>query len=178
MNALKAYTIGHSTHSLEELTALLHTYHIKHLVDVRSIPKSRRVPWFNKENLNKILPSQNISYTHMPSLGGLRHAHKNSINQGWENASFRGYADYMQTDEFYLAIDELIAIIKKERGHLCIMCAEALPWRCHRSLIADALITRNIPVWHIMNAKTSKKQVLTSFAVVNITDSKIQIRYP
>lgn len=171
------YTIGHSTHTLEEFIEILHAYKIKQLVDVRSIPKSRRVPWFNSSSLASSLEKEKIKYTHMPLLGGLRKTQKNSINQGWENLSFRGFADYMQTQSFQEGLEMLNSFLKP-RKPLAIMCAEALPWRCHRSLISDAEIIRNIPVFHIMSKTKEYTHKLTSFAVVNKTASPPAIYYP
>ena len=142
----KLYTIGHSTHTLQEFLTILHTHKITHIVDVRTIPKSRYVPWFNENKLRAALHKVKISYTLMPNLGGLRKTHKDSINQGWHNASFRGYADYMQTPEFYAGLKKLNQLIKGKQK-VAIMCAEAVPWRCHRSLIADAEIVRGITVY-------------------------------
>src|SRR5262245_15616257 len=140
------YTIGHSTHSIEEFLDLLRTYKIKHLVDIRTIPKSRHVPWFNQENLRQALLAVNIGYTHIKDLGALRHASQNSINQACRTLSFRGFADYMQTAEFYEGLKKLNQIIKDHKK-VVIMCAEAVPWRCHRSLIADAEVIRGNKVW-------------------------------
>ncbi|MBY0273319.1 MAG: DUF488 domain-containing protein [Alphaproteobacteria bacterium] len=173
----KLYTIGHSTRALNEFTAILHAYNITHLVDIRTIPKSRHVPWFNETPLKLALEKEKIHYTHMLELGGLRHTHKNSINQGWHNASFRGFADYMQTPEFYAALKKLNKIIK-ENKNVVIMCAEAVPWRCHRSLIADAEIIRHIRVFHIMSETTLRSHTLTPFAVIDRTKRPIKIFYP
>ncbi|OJW71383.1 MAG: DNA repair protein [Candidatus Amoebophilus sp. 36-38] len=172
----KLYTIGHSTRTLEEFIALLHEYKIRHLVDIRTIPRSRHVPWFNKEELDIALRNEDISYTHLLELGGLRPTHKDSINQGWHNLSFRGFADYMQTSEFYKALKKLNQFIKGA-GNVILMCTEAVPWRCHRSLIADAEIVRHRNVFHIINKITLQAQ-LTPFAVVNRTKRPIKIYYP
>lgn len=171
------YTIGHSTHSLREFLDILHAHQIKYIVDVRTIPKSFKVPWFNKEKLRMSLRKEKIGYTHIPTLGGLRHTSKNSLNKGWRNASFRGFADYMQTPEFYNGLKRLNAIIK-EKNRVAIMCAEALPWRCHRSLIADAEIARHFVVWEIFNKSSIRKHKLTSFAMINRKKRPIQIYYP
>jgi len=159
------YTIGHSTHQIEEFIRILIAYGIQEVADVRSIPKSRHNPQFNEEELRDELRGHNIDYVHLKELGGLRHTTKMSINTAWKNASFRGYADYMQTPEFASAIDELIGLGKEKR--IAIMCAEALPWRCHRSLIGDALLIRNIWVENILNEKTSKPHRLTPWAKVD-----------
>lgn len=147
------------------------------MVDVRTLPKSRYVPWFNKEVFKRSLRQKKISYTHLPKLGGLRHAAKDSINTGWRNASFRGFADYMQTAEFFSALKELNALIKKG-GKVAIMCAEAVPWRCHRSLIADAEIVRKVVVWEIMSKTSVHEHKLTEFAVVDRKSRPIRVYYP
>jgi uncharacterized protein (DUF488 family) len=141
-------TIGHSTHAIDQFLDILAAHEIEHVVDVRTIPKSRHNPQFNSDELRKALRRRRIGYVHLPALGGLRHPRKDSINTAWRNLSFRGYADYMQTVEFELGLEELIEFSKRHRT--AIMCAEALPWRCHRSLIADALAARGIAVEHIM----------------------------
>jgi uncharacterized protein (DUF488 family) len=158
------YTIGHSTRTINEFIAILKTYRIETVVDVRTIAASGNNPQYNKEILHKSLNQEDIGYIHLKGLGGLRHTTKASINTAWENASFRGYADYMQTTQFKENMDRLIDIIKDKPT--AIMCAEALPWRCHRSLIGDALLILNIAVIDIMNEKTSKPHLLTSFAKV------------
>ncbi len=171
------YTIGHSTHPLQEFIEILHAHHITHIVDVRTVPKSRHVPWFNKDEFKKSLRKEKIAYTHMPKLGGLRRTTKDSINLGWRNASFRGFADYMQTPEFFAGLKELNTLIKKN-GRVAIMCAEAVPWRCHRSLIADAEIIRHIHTWEIMGKTSIREHKLTPFAVVNRKKKPLQIYYP
>ena len=155
------YTIGHSTHSIEEFLALLKAHGIKRLIDVRTIPRSRHCPQFNKEELKQSLKEAGIGYRHMKELGGLRPALKDSINTGWINASFRGYADYMQTSDFQKALEKLEKMAKEKRSVL--MCAEALPWRCHRSLISDALSVRKWKAFHIQSKKTAKLHRRTSF---------------
>lgn len=135
------WTIGHSTRPINEFLSLLKAHGVQRLVDVRTIPLSRHNPQFNRETLSTSLKNEELVYLHMPQLGGLRKAKTDSINLGWQNASFRGYADYMQTEEFWRALDELMAGSRLQ--HTAIMCAEAVPWRCHRSLIADALTSRN-----------------------------------
>jgi uncharacterized protein (DUF488 family) len=166
------FTIGHSTHSTDEFIAILKAHGIARLVDVRTIPRSRHNPQFNGDALPKSLASAGIEYEHMPGLGGLRHARKDSPNTGWRNASFRGYADYMQTPEFATNLAKLIETAGRART--AIMCAEAVPWRCHRSLIGDALLARGIPVENIMSAKTATPHKLTPFAKVDGT----RIVYP
>jgi uncharacterized protein (DUF488 family) len=163
-------TIGHSTHSLEEFVRILNTHGVKQIIDVRTIPKSRHNPQFNKDTLSKGIGK--IGYIHMSGLGGLRHAKADSPNTGWRNASFRGYADYIQTEKFEKNLEKLIEIASKKQ--IAIMCAEAVPWRCHRSLIADALTVRNVQVEHIYSATSIKSHELTPFAKVKDT----KITYP
>jgi uncharacterized protein (DUF488 family) len=158
------WTIGHSTRPIDEFLALLKTHHIQQLVDVRTIPRSRHNPQFNTDVLAKSLKHEGLNYRHLPELGGLRKGKKDSINDGWRNASFRGYADYMQTEEFWRALNELTADSQELRT--TIMCAEAVPWRCHRSLIADALVTKDWEIRHIMSETKADPHQLTSFAVV------------
>ena len=158
------YTIGHSTRPAAELVALLDGHGVRNLVDVRTIPRSRHNPQFNGDTLGATLAAAGIGYLHMPSLGGLRRAKPDSLNSGWRNLSFRGYADYMQTPEFAAAIDELIAIARSRPT--AIMCAEAVPWRCHRSLIADALLVRGVPAVEIVSATRATAHALTPFARV------------
>ena len=165
-------TIGHSTHSIEDFIGILEAHGIRQLVDVRTMPRSRRVPQFNKENLSASLPAAGILYRHMPGLGGLRHAKRDSSNTGWRNASFRGFADYMQTPEFRENLEKLIEFAGQ--APTAIMCAEAVPWRCHRSLIADALVARGIQVIEILGAKQSRPHALTPFAQV----SGSEVTYP
>lgn len=159
------YTIGHSTRQLEEFIALLKQYDITQLVDIRSIPRSRHNPQYEQTALGKTLPEHGIRYIYLKSLGGLRHVTKDSENLGWHNLSFRNYADYMQTPEFQAGIDELIEIAKKAPS--AIMCAEAVPWRCHRSLVGDALTVRGVDVEDIISEKSMKKHEITPFAVVD-----------
>ncbi len=159
------FTIGHSTRSFEKFVEILKGQGIEKLVDIRTIPRSRRNPQFNQDLLSETLPDEGIEYLHMKSLGGLRHAQKDSINDAWENPSFRGYADYMQTPEFETAIEELIgAAINRKTA---IMCAEGNLYRCHRSLVADSLTARGIEVRHISSAKSASLHRLTPFAKVN-----------
>ena len=142
------------------------------LVDVRTVPASRRMPHFAKAALERSLPEHGIAYLHMPELGGLRKPRPDSTNSGWRNVSFRGYADYMQTDEFWAAIDRLIVLAGQRR--LAIMCAEAVPWRCHRSLIADALTVRGVEVRHITGPAAPSLHRLTPLAHVE----RGRITYP
>jgi uncharacterized protein (DUF488 family) len=159
------FTVGHSTRPIEEFIRLLGEHEIELLVDVRTIPKSRYNPQFNTEALRKSLQGAEIEYVHNPGLGGLRHPHKDSMNVGWRNDSFRGYADYMQTEEFRGNLEKLIDLASAKR--VAIMCAEAVPWRCHRSLISDALLARGIVASHIVGTGEPKPHTLTSFAVIN-----------
>lgn len=158
------WAIGHSTRPIEDFIALLNAHKIHRLVDVRTVPKSRHNPQFNTDHLAKSLKKAGLTYLHMPQLGGLRKAKTDSINTGWRNASFRGYADYMQTDEFWTALDGLATSAKRTRT--AIMCAEAVPWRCHRSLIADALVSRGWTVLDIMTEQRATPHTLTPFAKV------------
>jgi len=157
-------TIGHSTRPLDEFVALLKAHAVTLVVDVRTIPRSRHNPQFNKESLPDSLKKAGLGYVHMSGLGGLRHAKDDSVNAGWRNASFRGYADYMQTPEFEKQIEELIQLAKEHR--IALMCAEAVPWRCHRSLIGDALTVRGIRTQDIMSLKQRRLHTLTPFAHV------------
>jgi uncharacterized protein (DUF488 family) len=166
------FTVGHSTLPIERFLSMLHAYGIKILADIRTVPRSRHNPQFNAEDLGRALQQENIDYVKLPALGGLRHARKDSINSGWRNTSFRGYADYMQTDEFARGLEELLSLGEKKRT--AIMCAEALPWRCHRSLVADALGARGIPVIEILSETDYRPHKLTSFAHVEGTT----ITYP
>ncbi len=161
------YTIGHSTRSAEEFVSLLKEHGIARLVDVRTVPRSARNPQFNRETLPQTLAEAGIAYTHIGGLGGLRHPRKDSINTGWKNASFRGYADYMQTEEFARRLAELIALATRERA--AIMCAEAVPWRCHRSLISDALLVRGVDVQDITGPGKTRPHRMTPFARVDGT---------
>jgi len=166
------YTIGHSTHPIDEFIRILQAYKIELLVDVRTIPKSRHNPQFNKDDLMETLRKHDIAYTHLEGLGGLRHTTKTSINTAWKNSSFRGFADYMQTPEFTSSLEALIELGREKST--VIMCAEAVPWRCHRSLIGDALLIRDIQVIDIMGEQTSKPHLLTPWAKV----SGDEITYP
>lgn len=155
------YTLGHSTRSIEKFIELLKAYQIQTVIDIRSIPKSRYCPQFSQPKFQKSLLKARIGYRHLKDLGGLRHPLKNSLNTSWINASFRGYADYMQTAEFQRGIKKLENFAGRKK---CVLvCAEALPWRCHRSLVADALTTKHWKVFHIQSRKTAKLHILTSF---------------
>lgn len=158
------FTVGHSTRCLEELTALLHEHEVTLLADVRTIPGSRRMPHFSRAALASALVRRGVEYVHLPELGGLRRPHPDSPNTGWRNASFRGYADYMAEPGFRDALERLIELGRDRR--LAMMCAEALPWRCHRSLIADAMLVRGIEVFHILGPGSAQAHRLTPFARV------------
>ena len=165
-------TIGHSTRTLEEFINLLQTHGASCVVDVRTVPRSRHNPQFNKASLPGSLKKVGLGYVHLPGLGGLRHAKRDSLNVGWRNASFRGYADYMQTPEFAQNLDELVSLANQEQ--IVLMCAEAVPWRCHRSLIADALLVRGIRTEDIMSPTRRQVHTLTPFAKIQGT----AITYP
>jgi uncharacterized protein (DUF488 family) len=166
------YTIGHSTRTLDEFVEILNAHAIALLVDIRTIPKSRHNPQFNKDNLTRDLPRKGIAYLHFPDLGGLRKAQKNSVNAGWRNASFRGFADYMQTRAFVSALRRLMQLGKSRR--VAVMCAEGNPFRCHRSLVADALTVRKVHVLHISSRTSARAHTLTKFARIDGT----RITYP
>ena len=166
------FTVGHSTRTLDELVEILRAHGVERLVDVRTIPRSRHNPQFNRETLSKALHNRHLSYRHMKTLGGLRHARPDSTNTGWRNASFRGFADYMQTPAFGEALEKLLKLA--EQKPTAIMCAEAVPWRCHRSLIADALTARGYKVRDIMSATSAKPHALMTMARVHDQ----QVTYP
>lgn len=166
------FTIGHSTLPLERFLAILRIYGIDRLIDIRTIRRSRHNPQFNAETLDAFLPQNGIDYSHLESLGGLRHTRKDSPNTGWRNKSFQGYADYMQTQDFEKGLEQLIGMSRQER--VAIMCAEAVPWRCHRSLVADALSVRGTQVIDILSEKTFRPHKITPFARVEGTS----ITYP
>jgi len=157
------YALGHSTRTFTELVELLRQYGVVALADVRRFPRSRSNPQFNREELAVALPAEGIRYVHLPRLGGRRQGlGPASPNTAWRNLSFRGYADYMQTQEFAEGLAELLALAAS--GPLAIMCAEAVPWRCHRSLIADALFARGIVAQHIQSQRRATPHQLTPFA--------------
>ncbi len=156
--------MGHSTRTWDEFLALLREYRIERLVDVRHFPTSARVPWTNSKALGATLKEAGIAYEHILGLGGYRKPRPDSPNLGWRNAGFRGYADYMETPEFGAALDRLVAGAKE--GRTAIMCAEALPWRCHRGLLSDALVVRGLRVVHILSPGTAPDHTLTPFAKV------------
>lgn len=168
----KILTVGHSTRPLGEFLALLAAHSVTTLFDVRTVPRSRHNPQFNADALAAALAQAGIRYEHVVSLGGFRRARPDSPNTGWRNASFRGYADYMLSEEFTRAIDELVRRAGRER--IALMCAEAVPWRCHRSLIADALTIRGVEVDEIVDQARLKRHALTPFAAVDGT----RLTYP
>ena len=170
---IRVYTIGHSRRPITDFVAMLRAHQVKLLVDVRTVPRSRHNPQFNQDELSAVLTSDCIRYIHMPGLGGFRRPLKGATrNAGWRNLSFRGYADYMQTKEFSRYLDELIANAHVQQ--LAVMCAEAVPWRCHRSLIADALLARAIEVQEIAGVTKTMPFSLHSWAQVTGT----QVTYP
>jgi uncharacterized protein (DUF488 family) len=163
---LEIWTIGHSTLSISQLIEKLRSFEIKVLADVRSFPGSRRYPHFNRERLSVSLADAGIEYQHFPELGGRRRARPDSLNMTWRNESFRGYADYMETEPFRQGIDRLLDVVRARRT--AVMCAEALWWRCHRSLISDYLKASGLEVTHIMAAGKSEAHPFTSAArIVN-----------
>ena len=166
---LSVFTVGYSTRSLEEFVLLLKAYKVAMVVDVRAVPRSRNNPQFNKETLPDKLKAQGIRYIHMPELGRLRRPKADSTNLAWENKSFRGYADYMQTKEFAENLLKLVALIQE--NCLAVMCAEAVPWRCHRNLLSDALVARHIKVQHILTETSTTNHELTPFA--NLGGTKV-----
>jgi uncharacterized protein (DUF488 family) len=169
----RIFTVGHSTRSLAELVAILQSHGVEAVADVRLIPRSRRYPHFNDETLAVELPRAGIAYLPMKSLGGRRrHDRQSTVNAGWRNMSFRGYADFMQTPAFLQALEELIAQARVRPT--ATMCAEAVPWRCHRSLISDALLVRGWQVMDILGLEKASPHKLTSFARVDGTG----ITYP
>jgi uncharacterized protein (DUF488 family) len=166
------FTIGHSTRTFDEFVQLLEAYGVSMVVDVRSVPRSRHNPQFNKETLPDSLKLVGVKYVHMPDIGGLRRARTDSVNTAWKNKSFRGYADYMQTKEFTEQLLNLMLLAQENR--VAIMCAEALPWRCHRSLISDALVVRQVNVKHILTKDNAITHRLSEWAKVEST----KITYP
>ena len=166
------FTVGHSNVSIEAFLALLRAYDIERLADIRTVPRSRHNPQFNSDALESALAANDKDYRPLPALGGLRHPRKNSPNTGWRNESFRGFADYMQTPSFSEGLEQLIDMSRIRRT--AIMCAEAVPWRCHRSLVADALVVRRIVVIEILTQTSWQPHALTSFAHAEGTN----ITYP
>jgi uncharacterized protein (DUF488 family) len=166
------FTLGHSTLPIEAFLALLHAYGIERVADIRTIPRSRHNPQFNDTGLAASLKTRHLEYVHLKTLGGLRRPRKDSPNTGWRNAGFRGFADYMQTEEFEDALATLIRMSREKR--VAIMCAEAVPWRCHRSLVADALSVRGVPVIEVLSENNYRPHQLTPFAQVE----GLRITYP
>ena len=165
-------TVGHSTRPLADFVALLQAHSVARLMDVRTVPRSRHNQQFNVDTLPVELAANGIGYEHVPGLGGFRRTHPGSLNTGWRNLSFRGFANYMQTSEFADTLAELIAKAMRERTVL--MCAEAVPWRCHRSLIADAVLVHHLRVEEIVSKTRRQPHALTAFARVSGTT----ITYP
>src|ERR1039457_4848088 len=157
-------TIGHSNRTWKDFLDLLRAHRVKRVIDVRSIPRSRHDAEFNRATLSRKLRAARIGYVHLRKLGGLRNARRDSPNMAWRNASFRGFADYMQTSDFEAGLHRLMKLAGQKRS--AIMCAEAVPWRCHRSLIADALTVRGIQVDDITSMKRSQVHSLIAFARV------------
>lgn len=166
------FTIGHSNRPLEDFLEILKAHGIERVIDIRTIPRSRHNPQFNREALARSLRSAKVAYVHLKKLGGLRHPRPDSKNLGWHNASFRGFADYMQTSEFQTGLERTLKLATIKTSAL--MCAEAVPWRCHRSLVADALFVRHVPVNHILSRSRAQPHTLTPFAHVRGK----QITYP
>ena len=166
------FTVGHSTHPLEDFVTLVRAYGVRGIADIRSVPRSRHNPQFNADALGPALAPAGIDYQPLKALGGLRHARQDSPNLGWRNESFRGFADYMQTEAFAAGLAQLIELSRERRT--TIMCAEAVPWRCHRSLVADALLVRRIPAVEILSETSWRLHELTPFARVEGT----RITYP
>ena len=174
------YTIGHSTRTADDFIALLRVHAIEQLADVRRFPMSRRLPHFNREVLAAQLARHEIAYRHLPALGGRRTPRPDSVNGAWQHESFRGYADYMATPEFQAGLDDLLHYVTDGATDgvtgraTVIMCAESLWWQCHRRLIADALVARQIPVVHIMTDTRTEPHTITPFAVVQ----GVEVTYP
>ena len=160
---MRLYTIGHSTRTLDDLVDALNSVGVDLLVDIRTVPRSRHTPQFNRDVLSRELPRRGIGYRHLKALGGLRKPRPDSRNTAWRNAGFRGFADYMESPEFEAALDELRELAGRA-GTAAIVCAEAVPWRCHRSLVADALTARGDTVFHLMGPGKARPHTLTPFA--------------
>lgn len=171
-SGVRIYTVGHSTRSLDEFIELLNAFDVTVLADIRTYPGSRRYPHFNREALEAALSARDISYAHLPRLGGRRKARKDSPNTAWRNEQFRGYADHMLTEEFEAGLEELAQLLS--RGQVALMCAEAVPWRCHRFLVSDVLTVRGARVEHITAVGRSSVHALRSFARVH----GAQVLYP
>lgn len=169
---ITVFTVGHSTHDLDAFIEMMRAHGIAIIADIRTVPRSRHNPQFNRESLPDSLAAAGIGYRHLPDLGGLRRQRVDSPNTAWRHASFRGFADYMQTEEFRRGLDRLIYLAGEKP--VAIMCAEAVPWRCHRSLIADALVARGLHVCHIMGRGECRRHELHSFAKVQAAE----VTYP
>lgn len=166
------FTVGHSTRSLDDFITLVRSHGVTLVVDIRTVPKSRRNPQYGEDSMRVELPRSGVAYTRIAGLGGLRKARPDSPNTAWRNLSFRGYADHMQTAEFAEALDTLLDLTREHT--VTVMCAEAVPWRCHRSLLGDALLARGISVADIMTPTVANEETITSFAVVDGT----RVTYP
>lgn len=164
LDRVELFTVGHSTRSFDEFLRLIRTHGVQRVVDIRTIPRSRHNPQFNRETFSKRLRARRIAYRHLAALGGLRRAKPESINKAWRNASFRGYADYMQTPEFEAGLERLIELAR--RSPTAILCAEAVPWRCHRSLVGDAMLARGHGVLDITGPGKARPHKLTPWAQV------------
>ena len=174
MKEKSIWTIGHSTRQLDELVALLNSFSIQHVVDIRNYPGSKRFPHFNKEALEISLPQHSIAYTHLKELGGRRKPVPGSVNTAWRNEAFRGYADYMQTEDFKKAIERLESIALQE--YTAYMCSEAVWWSCHRSLVSDYLKIKGWKVWHIMDIGKATEHPYTTPA--RILDGQLYYNEP
>ncbi len=165
-------TIGHSTRPWEEFLALLEANAVRQVVDIRTVPRSRHNPQYDGESLPGALAAAHVQYVHLSGLGGFRRALSDSPNQGWRNSAFRGFADYMQTADFESALGELIELAGRKQ--VVLLCAEAVPWRCHRSLVSDALAVRGIKVEHILGKGRRRPHTLTPWAKVQ----GVSLTYP
>jgi uncharacterized protein (DUF488 family) len=161
--AKQLFSVGHSTRDLSDFLSLLFEHHIERLADIRRYPGSRRYPHFSREALSLSLPAEGIEYIHMPELGGRRKPSPDSRNKAWRNEQFRAYADHMASDEFRIAIDRLAGSPKRT----AYMCAEAVPWRCHRNLVSDELTRRGIEVIHILGPGQTQRHSLNPHAVID-----------
>lgn len=159
---IEILAVGHSTRPIDKFVELLQAHQVKILADIRTVPRSRTNPQFNQDALERELARAGIRYIHLKELGGLRRPQKDSENLAWENSSFRGYADYMQSPEFEFALQRLMSVA--EEGRTAIMCAEGNPFRCHRRLVADALTAHGVSVLHISSRKTARPHEMTAFA--------------
>lgn len=166
------YTVGFSTRTIEELVAILRDAGVERVVDVRTVPRSRHTPQWNREHASDALPRHGVGYHHLPTLGGFRKPRPDSPNTGWRNPAFRGFADYLATPDFAAGLEALLGLGAGAR--LAVACTEAVPWRCHRSLIADALLVRGIEVGHLMGSGSIRPHTLTPFARVEGT----RLTYP